>query len=197
MATIKLSGETEATAGNAADIIYVVQGGVTKKLQIGNIAGPFSNSVGFSGGLTLGSDTDVLDRHAFGTFTPTIRGGGTAGGPHTYSVQVGRWVRIGKLVYVQVALSLTALGAAMSGNAQVTGLPFAAENVANAYHGLALASMYVDLPAGYTALLPIIGPNTTVVQFMYVGDSVAQNYLQVAGILATTTLTFSGIYRAD
>jgi hypothetical protein len=60
--------------------------------------------------------------YAEGTFTPGVEfGGGTTG--ITYSQQVGRYTRIGRMVHINIHILLTAKGSS-TGSATVTGLPF-------------------------------------------------------------------------
>lgn len=196
MATIKLTGESEASAGNAADFIYVVQGGATKKLQIGNIAGPFANAIAFSAGLKLGADTDVLDRHKISTWTPTIQGTSTAGGPHTYAVQAGFYVRIGKLTWISCFVQTSALGAAMSGNLQVAGLPFLSANVANEYAHQIIVPYLISLDSGYTWAYGQISPNNNVMLVNQSGSNKSVAGIGVANWGASSGVYTSGLYRA-
>ena len=68
------------------------------------------------------------------TYTPTYQGSVT-GGATTYSLQVGSWVRIGKVMIVTGSLTWTA--ATGTGDARVS-LPVAPENVANQNFSLSL-----------------------------------------------------------
>jgi hypothetical protein len=67
------------------------------------------------------SDANTLDDYEEGTFTPTVSGGSTAGSG-TYSSQVGKYVKIGGKVFVEVALVWSAHTG--TGNMFLTGLPF-------------------------------------------------------------------------
>lgn len=60
--------------------------------------------------------------YASGSWTPTLAfGGGNTG--MTYSVQLGNYIKIGELVYFDVAITLTAKGSS-TGTATITGLPY-------------------------------------------------------------------------
>jgi hypothetical protein len=67
------------------------------------------------------ADANTLDDYEEGTFTPTVTGGSTAGSG-TYSSQVGKYVKIGGKVFVEVALAWSAHTG--TGNMFLTGLPF-------------------------------------------------------------------------
>lgn len=96
-----------------------------------------------------------------GTFTPGLSFGGASVGM-TFSTQVGRYIRIGSLVWFDINITLSAKGTSV-GNALVTGLPFTSVN----------ASPSVAAPVGYatalaasatTALVAIININATTIQ---------------------------------
>jgi hypothetical protein len=71
-------------------------------------------------------------KYSEGTFVPFIYGTTTAG-THTYSYQVGRYIKENRKVHVDIMLQISSKDAAMAGNVYVGGLPFAAENVSNHY----------------------------------------------------------------
>jgi hypothetical protein len=74
------------------------------------------------------SDANTLDDYEEGTYTPTILFN-TTNGNLAYSVQVGRYTKIGNLVYVggKIVFSQTTASSYLFMN----NLPFAAKNVAN------------------------------------------------------------------
>lgn len=74
-----------------------------------------------TGGISFNAGTDILNTYSTGTYTPTITGASTAG-VQSYSVQTGRWTKIGRLVYVTTHVITTANSG--TGNAQIS-LPFA------------------------------------------------------------------------
>lgn len=80
-------------------------------------------------GLQFHGDTaaaNALNDYEEGTFTPTIVGSTTAG-TGTYTTQVGRYTKIGRMVTVSVAVTWTAHTG--TGNLRIGGLPFASANV--------------------------------------------------------------------
>ncbi len=68
-----------------------------------------------------------------GTWTPTFKGSGTAG-TFTYTQQVGNYIKIGKLVYIQGRVAISAIAVAPTGNMTIEGLPFTSE--ATNFHAL-------------------------------------------------------------
>lgn len=57
-----------------------------------------------------------------GDWTPRI-GGSTSESGQSYSTQLGSWKRIGNLVYIHAAVTLSVLGT-ITGNVRIKGLPF-------------------------------------------------------------------------
>jgi phage-related tail fiber protein len=85
-----------------------------------------------AGGITFpatdvaASNGNTLDDYEEGTFTPIIEGTTTAG-TGTYSVQDGRYLKIGKRVSFFVSLNWSAHTG--TGNIRVSGLPFTSANI--------------------------------------------------------------------
>jgi hypothetical protein len=66
--------------------------------------------------------SELLDDYEEGTYTPSLTFGGATTG-QSYSVQTGRYTKIGRVVSIQVSIILSNKGSA-AGNAEIT-LPFA------------------------------------------------------------------------
>ena len=87
-----------------------------------------------------GMTSELLSWYEEGIWTPTLRfGGGSTG--ITYTTQQGRYTRVGRTVTVRFEINLSNKGSS-TGEADVTGLPFAAAN---------LNSMSVYLYANFDA----------------------------------------------
>jgi len=93
-------------------------------------------------GLAVGGTgaNNTLDDYEEGTWTPTI------GGNSTYNNQVGRYIKIGNMVWVNFAIGINAQGSG-STISQISGLPFtsglASQNTSNlTWHGLGVAMTY-------------------------------------------------------
>jgi len=92
------------------------------------------------GGITFNGDTataNALDDYEEGTFTPTYAFS-SGGGSFSYSIQVGRYTKIGRFVFVQIRIRGQKSGTG-SGALQIHGLPFAAANVTNLFGTGAIA----------------------------------------------------------
>lgn len=147
--------------------------------------------------LTLGAGTDQLSTYEKGTWTPLIRGM-TVAGSNTYTTQVGTYLRIGDLVFVQGYIVMSAKGGTMSGDIRISNLPFAVQNVTNGY-GAGSVGFYtsVDLGAGKSQLGILIFPGTTAALALYEnGDNTPGIPVVDAAISNSTAIGFSAVYRA-
>ena len=87
-----------------------------------------SNGVTFPATQVACTDVNTLDDYEEGTWTPAIAGT-TLAGAGTYSVQVGRYTKVGNKVTVH--LNLTWSAHTGTGNMNISGLPFTSANVTN------------------------------------------------------------------
>jgi hypothetical protein len=86
-------------------------------------------------------------RYEEGTWTPTISGeGGTSG--QVYSIQVGSYTRIGRMVYAQCYVALSTKGT-ITGAAIIAGLPYKAINTTNLYSS-GLVSYFANLATNWS-----------------------------------------------
>lgn len=134
-----------------------------------------------------------------GTFTPTL----TCATPGNLSVtyggasnQVGRYTRIGNVVFYQIFLGTTAFThTTASGNLRIAGLPF---TVLNATQNAAPGAMTVSglTKAGYTNFVAIPNLNNTFLQVSASGSGVANAAVQITDLPTGGTPNFyiSGFY---
>lgn len=184
MADLKISQLSSATALAGTEVVPVVQGGTTKKATIDQILAPASGKgINFA---AAGGDT--LTMYDEGTWTPVVAGS-TSAGTATYSIQNGRYTRIGRQVFIECLISWSA--GTGTGNIRITGLPFTAANsTTNPSLSIGLADFYA-LSANnvMTALIP---SNTTRIElYQYpIGGGAANN----APYDTVATLAISGSY---
>lgn len=92
-------------------------------------SGASGGQIKFPGTQNPSTDVNTLDDYEEGSWTPVLGGsGGTSG--QTYNIQVGSYVKIGKLVTATFRMSLTALGTVTT-DVQVQGLPFTSASTSN------------------------------------------------------------------
>jgi hypothetical protein len=149
--------------------------GVTPSAGRGAIQ--LSAGIGFPATQVASSDANTLDDYVESTFSPTIIGSTTAGSA-TYSTQIGRATKVGRLVTFQLRVAYSA--GTGTGNLRVGGLPFTAgvgsvftiyaENIALTASNYAVAS----LSSGNTSIsvdqLPVGGGAATAVAYDAAGD---------------------------
>jgi hypothetical protein len=100
--------------GNVSVTGVIGVGGATPSTSGSGITFPATQSAS--------TNANTLDDYEEGTWTPTLNfGGGSTG--ITYGGQLGTYVKIGKLVWLNCRLTLTAKGSS-TGSARVAGLPF-------------------------------------------------------------------------
>jgi hypothetical protein len=129
----------------------------TTTIGVGN-ATPSASGAGITFPATQSASTDAntLDDYEEGTWTPTWLGSSTAGST-AYSVQIGRYTKVGRLVslYFDVAIS----SATGTGDVTIGGLPFASGiQAVNAgsitsygvvYTGNTLASVFLSATSSF------------------------------------------------
>jgi hypothetical protein len=147
-----------------------------------------------SGNLTTHQADSITDsdgahglRIEEGSWTPTIAGSTTAG-THTYSVQQGKYYKIGKQVTAFFAITMTAKGGTMAGVAAIAGLPFTADNLAYSQGGTITRVGVIDIPTSYNSLGLAIPASSNVAYISIIGDGVIADFLTASGIQATTTI---------
>jgi hypothetical protein len=111
------------------------------------------------------ANAKTLDDYEEGNWTPRLSGSG--GGNYTPAgINGGRYVKIGKMVFVTASLQWSAVVTPFSGNLVVTGLPFTCTSAGIRSSGsLGAPSSGLTFTAGYSAWNIVIDPGAT---FFYV-----------------------------
>ena len=150
-------------------------------------------AIKFAATQVASSDANTLDDYEEGSWTPVIGGsGGTSG--QTYSSQLGRYVKIVKLVIFQAYVALTFEGT-ITGNVQIQGLPFT-EGDAN------FACVPFNWQALATSMVNVVGrveSSTTVITVfgLTAGAISSETNMTATDIGNTTAFMISGSYRAS
>lgn len=130
----------------------------------------------------------ALSNYLEGTFTPGIAfGGGTTG--VTYGTQSGTYVRIGRVIYVSVLLTLTNKGSS-TGSATITGFPVAV--------GVTSQIMWargdlVSYPAGDSVIFAVANSGTSFSLFG-TGSNVNATALADTNFNNTSSININGFY---
>lgn len=96
---------------------------------------------------------NTLDDYEEGTFTPEIADDDNdgSGESQAYTTQVGRYVKVGKLVSIQINLKTSSLGSlTTTQQARIVGLPFAAADGIGQTLGVSIGDALAVGTAGYT-----------------------------------------------
>jgi hypothetical protein len=104
---------------------------VNCSFELENITGsPPLGAFTVKGGIQFKSGASVLNDYQIGSFIPTVFGSSTPGN-QVYSVQVGRFQRIGQVVHIQGSVIVNATDSAAAGILRIGGLPFPAATIGN------------------------------------------------------------------
>ena len=114
---------TGATVTGAAGLFTAITGQTVSGVLLHTLSG-----VTFPAAETSSANANTLDDYEEGTFTPTIIGT-TAAGAGTYSVQVGRYTKMGDTVFILAILVWSAHTG--TGNMRVGNFPFVTDPTAN------------------------------------------------------------------
>lgn len=136
------------------------------------------------------SDANTLDDYEEGTFTPALTFGTTQPTGLTYSQQSGTYVKVGRIVFYAVVISLSAVGTGGVGAISIN-LPFSASGTV-AYGSAACSSVsmpgtttqFTVEPNGATALLQSVGNNVGISSITYSTLS-SSSQIRVAGFFFT------------
>jgi len=129
-----------------------------------------------------------------GSFTPVIAGS-TIAGTNTYSVQVGRYTKMGNRVFFDAHVALSAKDGAMSGNIYIFGLPFSVKSLTNYRIACSVYFANVDLDAERPYIEGIVLTGTNNIAIMKAGDNNTTINLTPAEITASTRFIISGSYE--
>lgn len=174
---------TLATANNA---VFATNGSGVPSIT----ATPTITSVTFPD--SGGSGTTTSNTMAFyeqGTFTPTING--STPGITTYSSQLGYYVKIGKLVFVQIQIGYSATTG--TGDVVFGGLPFTIQNLTNGFGGGVSRTINVTYPAGTTRVTLEGVPGGTTFKIQASGTATASAYVQIENATRTWRPSFTYI----
>ena len=122
-----------------------------------------SGQITFPASQSAAAGANVLDDYEEGTWTPTI--GGTA----TYTTQIGRYVKIGKQVFVACELTINAIGTGST--TTVSGLPFASVDASIIQPGS--IGYFASIATASTWLGAYVNANASTVGFANTASAVA------------------------
>tara|TARA_R110000868_G_scaffold103112_2_gene284065 strand:- start:17454 stop:18236 length:783 start_codon:yes stop_codon:yes gene_type:complete len=149
-------------------------------LSTGNlIQGTASKGINFTANsAAAGMTSQLFNYYEEGTFTPTYTTSNGAFASVTYGFQNGKYVRIGKMVYITLSMRTTAANiTGATGLLQVAGLPFTA-----ATQSLGAASMNVSYASIFANVRPMgayVASGGTVMYLTYISNPVGSNWVEL------------------
>lgn len=160
-----LAGITPSTGGTlffaaASTLSILAKGSSGRYLQQGSSEPAWAvleGNVAFPASQSASADANTLDDYEEGTWTPDLSDGTNSDA--TQSTEFGNYTKIGRMVNVKFKLIISSLGS-VSGELQINGLPFTAENVTNAHaSGVVGFATALAITAAENITLRIV-PNT-------------------------------------
>jgi len=170
-ATDKILGRATAGAGDVEEIACTTAGRAliddataaaqALTLGLGATDGPTldhihltSGQIVFPAAAVPSAGPNTLDDYEEGTWTPVVRGAGTAG-TYELATAIGSYTKIGRLVTIQAFIILAgAITGGGTGPLNITGVPFAKANN-SLYMVGSMATHNIDLTAGTITIVPI------------------------------------------
>lgn len=140
------------------------------------------------------TNANTMDDYEEGDWTPSIGGSGGQSG-QVYTTQVGKYVKIGKMVFCQFRVQLSTLGT-ITTNVQIQGLPFTAENTTNQSASLSIG-LWLNLTTAVVYVGGRLEPNTTAIT-LSAATAAATSLANLAQADLANTSYFDGFiaYRA-
>lgn len=193
---IHIRGEGHTIAGNRFEglkvAIDVKDGSVNATLQgnyysdcLANFASAGSGIVRVEQGGIIFDNGTKLDHYEDGTFTPVLEGV-TRAGKGDYTLQIGRFSRIGRTVTFQISLAWKAHTGA--GTMRIAGLPFIAFNAAGHAVPVQVLPSELSFPGGIAAAAI---PGTKIIQIYAVTTDTVTGGITIA---RSGTVHLSGTY---
>lgn len=139
------------------------------------------------------ANANTLDDYEEGTFTPTIDVG-TPGTGVTYSVQVGSYTKIGRLVHIQGRVTTSSLGGG-SDNIRLTGLPFTSDATANNFAAITIGHATGLAITASVNLSALVGINEAAATIYTWDATTGVSALQASEMTDDGSFTFGGTYH--
>jgi hypothetical protein len=153
-----------------------------------------SGQLAFPATQNASTNANTLDDYEEGTWTPGIGGNGGESG-QTYSIQTGRYVKVGKMVVAWGRVTLSNKGT-LTSFIEITGLPFSSANNANIY-GAGLVPYWASLTTAVVHMgIAVNVSSTRAALYATTAAATAAGTLATADLTNTTDIIFSVTYDA-
>ncbi len=184
-------GNLTVLSANSSGLNFIPTGNVN--VNIGGASANLTmnlltaNGIKFPGTQVSSADANTLDDYEEGTWTPSVAGNAT------YSSRIANYTKVGNLVYIQCALTMSSIGTGST--TTISGLPFASRNTGTVQ--TVNVGYYLSLASSINWLTGYVENNAATIQFA--GNSTAATSIQNNGFAvfgSSTTLIFSACYIA-
>ena len=150
-----------------------------------------------SGGAYIGGtgSANHLDDYEEGTYTPVLAATGCT---FSYSVQLGSYVKIGNLVYLQFNITLSNRTGNLTNTVFIDNIPFLTKNVDNSlYSGGHIGHYFnINLGSGSSIAYQIPAVSTNQIELKEIGDNVGENSIVASELGTNAIIRGSIVYRA-
>ena len=139
---------------------------------------------------------NTLDDYEEGSVNTMTFGGSGGQSGQVYSLQVGRYIKVGKNVFVYGRITLSTLGT-ITGDVEIQGLPFTSENVTDGFAPINIG-FFSAMTSTYVFLSGYVSPNSTKATLVgLTAAATGTGTLAQANLSNTTSIIFSVTYRAS
>jgi hypothetical protein len=190
---------------SAADTLVVTTGGTAAVTVDSGQRTKFPTTIGVGGATpsasgsgisfpatqSASSDANTLDDYEEGTWTPTLTF--TGGGSVSYTTQLGTYVKIGRMVHCNVAISLSGTSSP-TGNVGLSGLPFTNTGGGQFSSGASKAVIR-SLSSSNAFILINVDAGATTMSFNSNATNLGASFLQGTEMLSSTLMFFSFTYQ--
>ena len=183
---------TNAAEVSTVDLSVFVAGISTPIITLDGVNGALSVPVGqikFPATQNASANANTLDDYEEGSWTPVVQFGGASTGI-TYTTQAGSYTTVGNIVVAEFIVTLSSKGSS-TGNASITGLPYAPAAIASSNAGaVALGNL-----SGFTGLTgAVFASALTTGLFFRQGSSTGNANLADTAFTNTTSIAGVAVY---
>ena len=148
---------------------------------------PSFNGITFPASQSASADANTLDDYEEGTFTPSL------GGNTTYNGRSGNYIKIGKLVFVEINIFVNAIGTGST--SLVSGLPFTSAAQPTGARATLSVNYFNSTANLVTFMAAYLNGSATTAQLQ--GIAAAGTTMSTIGLFGNgTDMYFSGCYYA-
>jgi hypothetical protein len=169
-----------------------VQGAMVGPTGFANLSG-----ITFPATQVASADANTLDDYEEGTWTPSMVGSGGSSG-QTYGTRAGRYVKIGKFVFVKCSITLSTAGTNSGSYAFITGFPFTAEATQNGMAMSPVAGYFANFATNIITFAGDMDPNTNYMYITYTtGTTGAPTFASSSFLASGCRVDFQACYEAN